>query len=218
MKNSEKGLILTPERRVLAFQDAELRVKRDESTNKIITGYAAKFGKLSQLIGDGKRRFVEKIDRLAFERCLERCDVRGLKNHDPGQLLGRTGSGTMRLSTDDTGLKYEIDAPDTQVGRDTVAEIERGDLDGSSFSFTVEDEDGDDWDDTQNPPVRTLKNVRDLFDLGPVTFPAYLDTEASARSYDRFMEVREQAQREQAQAVKVQRIRLLKVRLGQFSS
>ncbi len=204
--------ILQPEKRVLSPLEAEIRVKRAENGSKTIVGYAAKFGKLSQPIGDGKRQFVEKIDRMAFERCLERCDVRGLVNHDPSQRLGRTKPGTMRLKTDDTGLAYEIDVPDTQVGRDTVTDIENGNLDGSSFSFTTDD-DGDEWDDSTDPPTRTLRNVRDLFDVGPVTYPAYLDTEANTRSLDRFRENRELGRRAQA-AMQVQRVRILKLRLG----
>ncbi len=212
-ENKQKSLILAPERRVLAFQTAEIRVKRGEDGAKTIVGYAAVFDKLSQDLGG----FVEKIDQKAFKRCLERgCDVRGLKNHDPAMLLGRMKSGTLRLDTDEVGLKYEIDVPETQTGRDTVTEIERGDMDGSSFSFTTEDEDGDEWDDTTEPPTRTLRNVRDLFDVGPVTYPAYLDTEVNTRSLDRFRESKSLVERRRL--LSVQRVRILKLRLGFIST
>ncbi len=213
---AEKSMILTPEKRFLNFEIAEIRVEKAENGSKMLFGYAAKFGKLSQDLGG----FVEKIDPKAFNRCLKRCDVRGLKNHDPAMLLGRTKSGTMRLSTDDVGLKYEIDLPETQIGRDLVTEIERGDIDGSSFSFTTEP-DGDTWDDSTSPPTRTLTNVRDLFDVGPVASPASLDTEASMasmRSLERHNEslAREQREREEKtrNALNVQRVRILKLRLG----
>jgi uncharacterized protein len=164
---------------------AELRVVRGTRPEirggaggkRKICGYAAVFGKLSHDLGG----FREKIDKKAFDDAVKRCDVRGLKNHESAMLLGRTKSGTMRLSVDDVGLYYEIDAPDTQVGRDTLVEIERGDLDGSSFSFTT---DSDKWDDATSPPTRTLLKVRDLFDCGPVTFAAYPDATTSARAYE----------------------------------
>ena len=199
--------------RILAFQTAEIRVKRGDNGAKTIIGYAAKFDSLSQDLGG----FVEKIDKKAFKRCLERgCDVRGLKNHDPAMLLGRMKSGTLRIETDGEGLRYEIDVPETQTGRDTVTEIERGDMDGSSFSFTTEDEDGDEWDDTTSPPTRTLRNIRDLFDVGPVTYPAYLDTEVNTRSLDRFRESKFRGEHEKLlslQRVRL-RVRLTKLRLG----
>ena len=200
--------IIQPEKRVLSLEKAEIRVKRTAESS-VIEGCAARFDSLSQDLGG----FVEKIDKKAFDRCLKRCDVRGLKNHDPGQLLGRTGSGTMRLSVRDDGLYYEIDAPDTQIGRDTMTEIERGDISGSSFSFTLEPDDGDEWDDTTSPPTRTLRNVRDLFDLGPVTFPAYPDTSSSTRmecrSFERFIETRNARE-----AAKAKRLRILKLQLS----
>jgi uncharacterized protein len=178
-------MILTPEKRFLTHFEAEIRVKKGENGGKTITGYAAKFGRLSQDLGG----FVEKIHERAFENCLKRCDVRGLRNHDADKILGRTKSGTMRLVTDDVGLRYEIDVPETQVGRDTVTDIERGDLDGSSFSFTIDQQGGDSWEEG-TPPVRTLMSVRDLFDVGPVTYPAYLDTTTAARSLQEFRDSR----------------------------
>jgi HK97 family phage prohead protease len=212
----EKSMILTPEKRFLTMETAEMRVKKADNGSKRLIGYAAKFGKLSQDLGG----FVEQIHPKAFDRCLKRCDVRGLKNHNPEMLLGRTKSGTMELTVDDVGLRYDIALPETVVGRDLVTEIERGDIDGSSFSFTTEP-DGDEWDDSTSPPTRTLTNVRDLFDVGPVAYPAYLDTEASIasmRSLERHNEslAREQRAREEGtrEALKVKRIRILKVRLG----
>jgi HK97 family phage prohead protease len=207
-------MILTPEKRFLASIDCELRVKKNDDGVRTIIGYAAKFGKISQDLGG----FREIIDPKAFEKVVNSADVRGLKNHDPGQLLGRTKSGTMRLTTDETGLRYEIDIPNTQIGRDLVTEIERGDIDGSSFSFTTE---ADGWDETTNPPTRTLYSVRDLFDVGPVTYPAYLDTEASVRMFLHHQEARAQErQREEESrkelavaAARVRRQQLLKVRL-----
>ncbi len=114
----------------------------------------------------------------AFDRAIREDDVRGLFNHSPDMVLGRTKAKTMRLSVDAMGLAYEIDAPDTQVGRDLVESLRRGDIDGSSFSFTTTDEE---WRKEGGVQVRLLKGVA-LYDVGPVTFPAYEATSAAARS------------------------------------
>jgi len=107
--------------------------------------------------------------------------VRALLNHAPDNILGRTAAGTLRLTTDDVGLRYEIAVPDTAVGRDLAASIGRGDITGSSFSFTVLAE------ERVNEPNRQLRIVKDveLFDVGPVTFPAYEATSAGVLRYGR---------------------------------
>ena len=123
------------------------------------------------------------IAPTAFDAVLSSgADVRGLYNHDPGQVLGRTAAGTMRLKTDARGLRYEIDLPDTQAARDLSALIQRGDISGSSFSFSVSDA-GQTWrrDEKRGVAVRTITNVSALVDVGPVTFPAYAGTTAATR-------------------------------------
>ena len=142
---------------------------------RVAVGYAAKFGVRSDDIGG----FVEQIAPTAFTKTVTEADVRALRDHDPSRLLGRTGAGTLRLFGDSVGLRYEIDLPDTQEGRDTALLLERGDLFGSSFGFrTISDS----WAQTETGfPLRTLTEVA-LRDVGPVTFPAYAATEAALRS------------------------------------
>jgi len=167
------------ERRVMAIDDIELRVT-DGDTPKI-TGYAAKFNKWSLDLGG----FREKIDKGAFDEAMKISDVRALKNHDPNLLLGRSTSGTLRLNSNAVGLKFEIDPPDTSTGRDTVTEIKRKDITGCSFSFTTEE---DDWKYLKDGSVeRTIVKVGELFDVGPVTYPAYPDTTVAARSLERVL-------------------------------
>jgi len=167
------------ERRVMAIDDIELRVTDDESPK--ITGYAAKFNKWSLDLGG----FREKIDKGAFDDAIAKSDVRALKNHDPNLLLGRTTSGTLRLDSNAVGLKFEIDPPDTSTGRDTVTEIRRKDITGCSFSFTTSE---DDWKYLKDGSVeRTIVRVDELFDVGPVTYPAYPDTTVAARSLERVL-------------------------------
>jgi HK97 family phage prohead protease len=116
-------------------------------------------------------------------------------NHDDSLLLGTTESGTLTLQADKTGLRYEVDLPDTSAGRDVQALAKRGDLRYSSFAFqTLEDS----WDLTaEGFPLRTLLAVK-LVDVAPVTNPAYRDTTTGMRSLAghlrlRFEDVREAA-------------------------
>ena len=142
-----------------------------------IGGYAAKFGKMSKNLGG----FVERLDPAVFNA--SRGDgwpgVIARYNHDDNYLLGTTGGGTLRLRTDEVGLDYEIDLPDTSAGRDLHVLIGRNDVSQSSFAFrTIEDE----WGlNDQNFPLRTLTNVQ-LVDVAPVNVPAYADTTSGLRS------------------------------------
>lgn len=152
---------------------------------KIIVGYGAVFyrgddaGTEYRIWSD----MVERINPGAFTRALsEGQDVRGLFNHDSGRILGRTASGTMRLSVDAIGLKYEIDLPDTQEARDLATLIARGDITGSSFAFGANKTQWEDREDGLS--IRTLMDV-DLYDVGPVTYPAYESTSAAVRSAER---------------------------------
>jgi len=147
---------------------------RAEGSNVLI-GQAAVFNSLSQNLGG----FYELIDSKAFDTVLEN-DVRALYNHDESMVLGRNKSGTLRLLVSDTGLDYEIDMPDTSLGRDLSVQIERGDITGSSFSFRILK---DAWHiDEEGREVRTVLQVGSLRDVGPVTYPAYLDASVAKRS------------------------------------
>lgn len=142
-------------------------------------GYAAVFDSLSEDLGG----FRERIARGAFTQALTRGDdVRALFNHDANYVLGRTTAGTLRLSEDDHGLRFEVDAPDVGWVRDLRESVKRGDINQCSFQFTVDKES---WDESDKlNVVRTLEDVR-LYDVSLVTYPAYAATSASARSLKR---------------------------------
>ena len=156
---------------------------RDSDEGKTISGYAAVFYRE----GDEGSQFwlwddkVERIDREAFSRAIaDEHDVRALFNHDSAHLLGRVKSGTLALSVDKTGLRYDIAVPDTRTGADVVEMIRRGDLDGSSFAFIPTRAE---WISEDGYEVRLIKDV-DLIDVGPVTYPAYSSTTTSVRAQD----------------------------------
>ena len=165
----------------------EVRAEGEEPT---ISGDAAVFFDESDPEGTQYRLWDNAVERIAtgaFERAIQEDDVRGLFNHDPSRVLGRTTSGTMRLSESEAGLHYVIDPPDTQEGRDVVSLIRRGDVSGSSFGFEVLSEQ---WEkeeqEGQTLHVRTIQDVR-LYDVGPVTFPAYESTSSDVRSSDGYL-------------------------------
>lgn len=181
----------TSERRHVPTQ-FEVRAKQDGTggTKYVIEGHGAVFNRLSQNLGG----FVEQVDPGAFKRTLgDNPDTRGLINHDPSLLLGRTRSGTLRLSTDSVGLPYEIDAPDTQYARDLIVSMERGDIDQSSFAFFVMPN-GDEWGQTdQGMPLRTLTALSiHNGDVSPVTYPAYEDADSgvAGRAFKSLAEAR----------------------------
>ena len=163
------------ERRV--FTVGELRIKDDDMA-PMIAGHAAVFDSPSEDLGG----FREVIAPGAFAETLKNADVRALFNHDPNAILGRSTAGTLRLGEDKAGLAIEIDPPDTQVARDLLTSMKRGDVTQMSFGFrTVEDK----WEIKDGHDLRTLIEV-ELFDVSPVTFPAYPDAAVAVRGLQAF--------------------------------
>lgn len=148
---------------------------RAGDSGKVATGYAALFGATAD-IGD---MFEEVIAPGAFSETIND-DVRALINHERSRIIGRTKSGTLRLREDSKGLYVEIDLPDTTDGRDLAVQLERGDVTGMSFGFSVTH---DEWDETGEKPVRTIHKVR-LYEVSATAFPAYADTEIGLRSLE----------------------------------
>jgi HK97 family phage prohead protease len=142
---------------------------------RTIAGYAAIFNSETDIGGYWR----ETIAPGAFADSLAG-DVRALVDHDSGRVIGRTAAGSLRLSEDDTGLAVEIDLPDTTDGRDLAALIERGDISGMSFGFSVTKQQ---WDETGEVPHRTIQAV-ELFEVSVVAFPAYPETSIGLRSLE----------------------------------
>jgi len=148
------------------FFSVETRVTKKGKRN-IVEGHAAVFNQLSEDLGG----FREMIKPGAFDNVLKN-DVRAFFNHDPNFLLARSSAGTLKLSTDKKGLKYSFDVPDTTAGRDLLVSMKRGDITQSSFAFQVEK---DSWKDSNKGEIRTIEKVARLFDVSPVSIPAYPD-------------------------------------------
>ena len=157
-------------------QVSELRTNQESRT---IVGYAAKFERWSEPIMGW---FKEQIARDAFSEC-DVTDVIMCFNHNIDSILARTTSGTLTISTDDEGLRFEFDAPDTTLGNDMLELVRRGDISKCSFKFTVEE---DEWryadkDNGLEYDERTIRKIDKLYDVSLVVYPAYSDTEAGIR-------------------------------------
>jgi HK97 family phage prohead protease len=143
-----------------------------------VFGYAATFGSTADL-----GEFTESIRAGAFKRSLESnsIDPVALVHHRPELILGRRSAGTLRLAEDERGLKFEIYLPPTQTGRDLAVSIERGDIRGCSFAFTVA-KNGDSWSYRSGRAHRELLDVS-LHEVTCTGMPAYQDTSLALRAF-----------------------------------
>jgi HK97 family phage prohead protease len=171
-------MTLTHERRYLSKGLPALEVRKAQDGPTTIVGYAAVFDRLSEDLGG----FVEKIAPGSFKRTLSRGDdCAALFNHDPNLVLGRRSAGTLTVIEDSVGLRFTISVnlEDPQA-RSVASMIERRDVIASSFGFDTSEAT---WGETPDGyPLRTIHEIAKLWDVAPVVFPAYPDTEVLARS------------------------------------
>jgi uncharacterized protein len=155
---------------------AELRANAESGQS--IEGYAATFNQLSVVLGG---MFREEIAPGAFAITLKNeTDIRSLWNHNTDFPLARTTNGTLLLSEDDHGLAIRAELPNTSWGKDALISIQRKDVTQMSFAFDALD---DEWrEDNEGQIIRRLSNVK-LYEVSPVTFPAYPSTSVSMRSF-----------------------------------
>ena len=154
----------------------ELRAIVPESGGRSkIAGHAAVFNSLSEELWG----FREKIAPGAFKPAIAKSDIRALLNHDPNFVLGRMKNGTLRVQEDETGLAVEIDPPETAWASDLLVSIGRGDISQMSFAFRVGEEA---WETVDGANLRTIFSFDEIFDVSPVTYPAYPETDVALRS------------------------------------
>ena len=156
---------------------------RGEEESRHVEGYGSVFNSRSLDLGG----FQEIIAPGAFDGVIERSDVKALLDHDPKRGIlarSRNGQGSLQLSVDERGLRYEFDAPHTNLGDEVVEGLKRGDYSQSSFAFTVEDETWTKEDD--GTYLRTINKIGGLYDISIVANPAYTDTSVALRSLDEF--------------------------------
>ena len=158
----------------------EVRKGSDGKESRTISGYAAVFDSDSVDMG-----FIERLDKHCFDGVIEKSDVVALYNHSeaPGVLARSVnGEGTLKLEVDEHGLRCEFEAPNTQLGNDMLESVERGDIRGMSFAFTVEK---DNWEhDDKDNYRRTIVKVSRLYDVSLVVTPAYSATSVETKGLD----------------------------------
>jgi HK97 family phage prohead protease len=170
----------TTERRSILLAGNRPAVETREDGGKVLSGYAAVFYRADDP-GTEFRLWSDMVERImpgAFDSAISAGDdVRGMWEHSV--LLGRTGAGTVRLSVDEVGLRYEIDLPDTTTGRDVATLASRGDIPGSSFAFTVgamSKRGRVVWvQESRDGAVVDVREIHDLelHDVSPVSYAAY---------------------------------------------
>lgn len=157
--------------------DVVLNGGDEKEEPRTVEGYALLFGVPS----DGLN-FVETIDAGALEGVIERSDVFALINHNPEKgVLARSkkGKGSLTLSVDQRGLKYSFILPDSPIGKELGENLSRGEIDSSSFGFSVEK---DNWEYLDNGKAkRTIQKIKELYDVSPVYQAAYSKTTVSLR-------------------------------------
>ena len=131
----------------------------------------------------------------SFSDTIRQDDVVGLFNHEPSLVLGRSSAGTLRFQDGDAGLIYVLEPPDTQVGRDLVTSVKRGDIKGTSFAFFVMDMTDEVWEKNGDMPIRNILRAK-LSDVSPCTFPAYPESQVALRSLENWKASQEPVQRQ----------------------
>ena len=172
----------------------DIEVRNDEEDEQdVIVGYALKFNRWSEDLGG----FKEIIDPQALTGA-DMSDVRALIDHTSTNIIGRTTAGSLQLEVDDIGLKFRCKLPNTTYARDLMENIKNGNINQCSFAFTVEDEEFD-FDESTGIFQRSIKKIRQLFDVSVVTYPAYKDTDVAPalRSIDRIKEEAEEQRKKQ---------------------
>jgi HK97 family phage prohead protease len=165
------------------FVDGQIEIREGrDGEPTTLTGYAAVFGQ-ETIIRSKDEEWREIIAPTAFDEALGRGDVIAAVNHDSSMVLGRSKAGTLKLTVDRIGLRYDVKLPNTSLGRDTVENVRNGNLPGSSFKFAVL-KDGLRVQQARGGdlPLIEIRQVQRLIDVGPVVFPAYGGTTVSVRS------------------------------------
>lgn len=164
----------------LNAQHIERRAVADFTAGEqLITGHAARFDQLSGVLYDWWYGFREQIAPGAFAATLADDDHRMLWNHNPDYPLARTSAGNLTLREDDLGLWFETTPVATTIAGDVLRLIASRVVSGMSFGFTVLDEE---WDEDQaGQIIRTLLKIK-LYEISPVTWPAYPTTDVALAS------------------------------------
>lgn len=171
--------------KTIELRNMDIRASNDEGKILHIEGYAAVFDDKTLLWESPYSgiKYYEQISRNAIDGNTDMHDVILRYNHsDSALILARTSNSTLRLTTDEKGIKFDADIAPTTAGKDVYQLIKRGDISKMSFAFSVDKEDWD-TDNVAKTQTRTINHIDKVMDVSPVDFPAYDGTSVEARNY-----------------------------------
>lgn len=163
------------EKRVERIYDVELRQSKDENGREV-EGYAVVFNARTDL-----GFFEEEIDQHALDNC-DMTNVYLLFNHDENQVLAGTSNGSLNMRVDEHGLLQTSKIVDTSIGEDVLKLVKNGLINKMSFAFSIDEDGGQVWEEHADKDLRIIKKIKKLYDVSLVTYPAYNQTSAYARS------------------------------------
>jgi HK97 family phage prohead protease len=162
-------------------------IQSADSESRKVEGYALVFNSESEDLG-----FTEVIEPTAIDdEVIAKSDVFAWLNHDEKRgclARSRHGKGSLKLTIDDRGLRYEFDSPKTALGNELLESLKRNDISASSFAFTVASG-GDSWEKRDGRYYRTIKKIDRLYDVSPVYNPAYSETTVACRSFNDILKI-----------------------------
>lgn len=157
--------------------ETEFRAEVTEQDELIVEGYFIRFNSETELYPG----VFEQVSPESVEDSLKNEDIRSLFNHDDNLVLGRTGNNTLKLRKDEQGLYGQVIINrDDSEAMNAYARIKRGDVVGCSFGFMPIEQDYEEVGERTNIKIRKMR----LFEVSPCVFPAYPQTEISARKTD----------------------------------
>lgn len=165
---------------VRSFVASNLTVSRDTTDNiRKVSGYAVTFNQPSKPLP-----FTEYIRPGAFDG-VDFSEVQLLYAHDFDNILARVDSGTLSLKTDDKGLFFVADIPDTTLGNDVYTNVENGNIKGLSFNAQIDPNNGDTWEQgADGKVIHTINHFASLAEISLTPIPAYTETSVQvARDY-----------------------------------
>lgn len=175
---------MKPIHRDITFQSRELEISED---GRSYSGYGVVFDSDSvpMMVWDEKRGVIEVVEQITADslRDTDMTDVISAYNHDFSKIMGRTSAGTLELKQDSIGIFYRFEVPNTTAGNDLIESTKRGDIQGSSFVFWMDWEEGYDIEERADGKlIAKPKKINRMYEIGPVVMPAYPETTAQSRS------------------------------------
>jgi len=199
-------MTMTKDKTEIRDQTNKIELREDDSGERVLSGYAVKWNTESRTIGLF-RKFKEQFRHGSFAESLRDNNQFALWSHDVNQPIGSVESGTLRLSEDHIGLRFEIDLGDDPRSQQVHSDVKRGIVKGVSFGFRNA---VDDWDDSNPDEAKRTISKAELIEVSPTPFPAYPDSEVSARGYDPLKEhEQETEERNEEQAAKIRLLTLI---------